>query len=430
VTRAKWLGIVGGSIVLAGLTARTFHAAPEVVVDRAVVSAGPISRRVVATGTVQASATVDIGTQVSGVVQTLDVDFNSFVRAGQVVARLEPSLYRAALERARAGLGEATAGVDQAQADLNGLRTAQDDARLKLTRARALASRGVLTAADLDAAQIAMDEADADVRSGEARISQARAAIAGARADVDQASVDLDHTILHSPIDGIVIARNVDVGQTLAAAVQAPVLFRIASDLTRVQLQADIDESDVDGLATGDPATFEVESFPGESFKGTVSQLRLQPVAEQTTTATSVGASSVTAPTSSVVATVVGYTIVIDVANPDERLRPGMTAEVMLTGARRASAVRIPNGALAFVPPADVLQAAGESSVSTSSAGSEARDGDTTARRVWTYDGKRFTPITVRVGLADEQWTELLSGSVHPGDALVTNAVLRLGRRL
>jgi HlyD family secretion protein len=281
----------------------------------------------------------------------------------------------------------------------------------------------VLTAADLDAAQIAMDEADANVRSGEARISQARAAIAAARADVDRASVDLDHTILHSPIDGIVIARNVDVGQTLAAAVQAPVLFRIASDLTRVQLQADIDESDVDGLATGDPATFEVESFPGESFTGTVSQLRLQPVAEQTTNATSVGASSVSAPTTSIVATVVGYTVIIDVANPDERLRPGMTAEVMLTGARRASAVRIPNGALAFVPPADVLQAVGETGVNGSSSGAE-------ARRVWTYDGKRFTPIAVRVGLADEQWTELLSGSVHPGDTLVTNAMLRTGHRL
>jgi HlyD family secretion protein len=430
VTRAQWLGIVGGAIVLAGLTVRTFRAAPEVVVDRAIVSSGPISRRVVATGTVQASATVEVGTQVSGVVQSLEVDFNSFVRAGQVVARLEPSLYRAALERARAGLGEATAAFDQAQADLNGLRTAQEDARLKLTRAKALAGREVLTAADLDAAQIAMDEADADERSGEARISQARAAIAAARADVAQASVDLDHTIIHSPIDGIVIARNVDVGQTLAASVQAPVLFRIASDLTRVQLQADIDESDVDGLATGDAATFEVESFPGESFTGTVSQLRLQPVAEQTTTATSVGASSVLAPTSSVVATVVGYTIVVDVANPDERLRPGMTAEVMLTGARRASAVRIPNGALAFVPPAEVLQAVGETNVNASNAGAEARAGDTAPRKVWTFDGKQFTPIAVRVGLADDQWTELLSGSVHPGDTLVTNAILRTGHRL
>jgi HlyD family secretion protein len=431
VTRVTWLGIASGAIVLAGVAARTFHAAPEIVVDRALVSSGPISRRVVATGTVQASTTVDVGTQVSGVVQSLDVDYNSFVRAGQVVARLEPSLYQAALERAKAGLSEATAAFNQAQADLNGLRTAQEDARTKLTRAKALASRQLLAPADLDAAQIAMDEADADVRSGEARVNQARAAIAAARADVDQASVDLDHTVLHSPIDGIVIARNVDVGQTLAASIQAPVLFRIASDLRHVQVQADIDESDVDGLATGDTATFEVESFPGESFTGTVSQLRLEPVAEQTATATSVGASSVSAPTSSVVATVVGYTIVIDVPNPDERLRPGMTAEVILTGARRASAVRIPNGALAFVPPADVLHAGGEAAVNVSTTGDEGSAGEAAApRRVWTYDGKRFTPIAVRVGLADEQFTELLSGSVHPGDALVTNAMLRVGHRL
>jgi HlyD family secretion protein len=156
VARAKWLGIVGSATVLAGLIARTFNAAPVVVVERATVTAGPISRRVVATGTVQAVATVDVGTQVSGVVQTLDVDFNSFVRAGQVIARLEPSLYRAALERAQAGLKQALAACDQAQADLNGLRTAQEDARIKLTRARELSDRQLMTTADFDAAHAAV----------------------------------------------------------------------------------------------------------------------------------------------------------------------------------------------------------------------------------------------------------------------------------
>src|SRR5262249_48668225 len=154
-----------------------FRPAPVVVVERVAVTAGPINRRVVATGTVQAATTVDVGTQVSGVIETLDADFNSVVRAGQIVAHVEPSLYRAALAQAQAGLTQAIAAAAQASADLDGLKTAQTDARIKLTRASALADRQLLTMADLDAAKIAMNEADADVRSGEARVNQTRAAV-------------------------------------------------------------------------------------------------------------------------------------------------------------------------------------------------------------------------------------------------------------
>ena len=284
-----------------------FHATPDVQVDSARVTAGPITRRVVATGSVQAVTTVEVGAQVSGMVQSLGVDFNSFVRAGQVIARLDPSLYQAALDQARAGLLQAEAAFGQAQADLTGFQIGEDDARMKLARAQALAASQVMTEADLDAAQIAMNEASADVRVEEAQVDETRAGIDQARAVVDQASVNLDRTVIRSPIDGIVIDRDVDVGQTLASAIQAPVLFRIATDLAHVQVQVDIDESDVAGLTEGEPATFEVESYPDETFHGTVTQLRLQPVAEQTTTATTV-ATSTASPTSSVVATVVSYT--------------------------------------------------------------------------------------------------------------------------
>src|SRR5262249_4204891 len=162
---------------------------------------------------------------------------NSIVHAGQVIARLDPSLYQAALDQARAGLRQAEAAADQAQADLATFRTAQQDARIKLTRAESLAKGKLIADADLDPAHTAMNEAEADVMSGTARLAQARAGIAQAKAAVDQATVDVDHTVIHSPIDGIVVARSVDIGQTLAATMQAPVLFTIATDFRHMQVQ-------------------------------------------------------------------------------------------------------------------------------------------------------------------------------------------------
>ena len=217
------------------------------------------------------------------------------------------------------------------------------------------------------------------------------------------------------------IDRDVDVGQTLAASVQSPVLFRIAADLTHMQVQVDVDESDVGALAAGEPAAFGVESFPGETFHGTVSQVRLQPVTQQSATATAVGSGApATQPAQTTsVATVVSYTAIVDVANPDQRLRPGMTAEVVLSGPQRDHVVRIPNSALSFRPPSEVLTAIGEPEPAI------AHGAGQSLREVWEYDGKRFTPIEVRAGLADGGWTELLSGNVRAGDALVTSAALR-----
>jgi HlyD family secretion protein len=425
-SRWRWIGAAVGGAALLGVSAWTLRLRPEVQVESARVTTGSIARRILATGTVQAVTTVDVGSQVSGTVESLDADFNSIVHTGEVIARLDPSLLRAALEQARAAAGQSQAALEQSQADLNGLRTAEEDARMKLARATSLDAGQLIPRADLDAAQIAMNEATADVRSGEARVAQARAEVARAKASVDQASVDLAHTVIRSPIDGIVVARKVDVGQTVAASIQAPVLFSIASDFKHVQVQVDIDESDVGGLTPGEPASFQVESYADQTFRGTVTQVRLQPVSEQTTTA----AGTAGPPSSSVVGTVVNYTAVIAAENPDERLRPGMTAEVALGGMRRDGAVRIPNRALAFRPPPDVLRALGEAEPATPETSAVADGGGARPSDVWEYDGKRFTPIVVHTGLADDQWTELLSGSIHPGDTLVTSAVLRLRSRL
>jgi len=217
----------------------------------------------------------------------------------------------------------------------------------------------------------------------------------------------------------------------VAAAISAPVLFQIATDFDRVQVQVDIDQSDIGGLAVGEPASFEVASYPNEKFHGTVQLVRLQPVSAQTTSAqTTTPAIAAGPPSSSVVGTVVSYTAIIDVANPGEKLRPGMTAEVALDGLRRDAAIRIPNSALSFRPPQDVLQALGEAEPAIPT-DVTLPDGSTTkASDVWEYDGKRFTPVAVRVGLADDHWTELVSGSLHPGDILVTSAVVRQRRRI
>jgi HlyD family secretion protein len=424
-TREKSLAMAVGGALLAGVAAWASHPIADVRVDSERVTEGSITRRVVAAGSVQAVTTVEVGAQVAGVVQSLGADFNSFVRSGQVIARLDPSFYQAALDQARAGLLQAEAASRQAQAALAGFQTAEEDARMKLARAESLAAGRILAQADLDSARIALMEATGFVRAQEAQLAETRGEIAQAHAAVDQASVNLDHTVIRSPIDGIVVDREVDVGQTVAAAIQAPVLFRIASGLEQVQVQVDIDESDVAGLTEGEPATFEVESYPHETFTGVLKQLRLQPVAEQTATATTVPSSTAPAATS-LVSTVVGYTAVIDVPNLDERLRPGMTAEVVLDGANRPNVVRIPNGALAFRPRADVLRALGETQPPPA-----ATAGDRSQlREVWEFDGKRLTPIQVRVGLADAGWSELLSGSVRPGDTLVTNAVLRQRSRM
>jgi len=424
--RSTQVALASAVILLCGMTAWAFRTTPEVGVVTAPVTEGPITRRVVATGTLQAVTTVEVGAQVSGTIQSIEVDFNSIVHAGQIIARLDPSLFQAAVQQADAALEQARAALQQAQSDLAGLRTASEDARIKLSRATALADRQLLQASDLDAARIAMGEAIAGVAGGDALVEQAKAGIVQATAAVKQAAVNLDRTTIRSPIDGIVIERDVDVGQTVAAVIQAPVLFRIAADLRRMQVQVDIDESDIGGVLPGETASFEVETYPDDTFSGVITQVRLQPVAEQTTTATTV-ATATTAATSSLVATVISYTVIIDVVNLDEQLRPGMTAEVSLTGSRRERAVRIPNAALSFRPPAEVLRTLGQ--VEPEAPADEAAGG-TRARLIWRYDGKHFTPVAVHTGLADAEWTEVASGSIRPGDPVVTSAMVRRRSRL
>lgn len=319
------------AIILAagGGSALTYYfytraSAAEPTISTIQVSRGSVVQVVQASGTLEAVTTVQVGTQVSGTIKTLHADFNSLVRKGQVVATLDPSLFETQIEQARATLV-------RLNADLDRLRVQVDSARRTLDRTTQLAARQLVSAADLDTATV-------NVRLTEAQLKSAEAQVVQAQASLNQNEVSLAHTVIRAPIDGIVVSRNVDVGQTVAASMSAPTLFVIAQDLTRMQANASIDESDVGSVQPGQPVSFTVDAYPGEEFSGQVSQVRLQPA---------------------VVQNVVTYTAMIDVPNPDLKLKPGMTANVVVEIARRDGVLRIPSQALRFKPTASVVAALG-----------------------------------------------------------------------
>ncbi len=324
----KLLIVVGivAAIAAAGYGYYRYTQKPPVpIVSAARVTRGDIAETVGATGQLQAVTTVQVGTQVSGTIQELNADFNSLVRKGQVLARLDPSLFQTQIEQARANL-------IRAEADLERFRVALDDTRTKLNRARELSEKKLIAQTELEAAEVAVRSAEAQLRSQQAAVTQSQASL-------QQSQVNLQHTVIESPIDGLVISRNVDVGQTVAASMSAPTLFVLAADLTKMQVLASLDESDVGRIRPGQFVRFRVDAFPTEEFIGAVTQVRLQPTTVQN---------------------VVTYQTVIDVPNPDLKLKPGMTANVNIEIARRANVLRVPNTALRFRPTAEVFAALGQ----------------------------------------------------------------------
>jgi len=276
---------------------------------------GDVVEVVGATGALQAVTTVQVGSQVSGTIQSLMADFNSVVKKGQVIARLDPSTFEARLGQARANLVSARANVERTRAQVT-------DTRQKFERARELASENLLPQSDLETAKANYDGAVAQMKASEAAVSQAEAS-------VNQAEVDLAHTIIETPIDGVVINRNVDVGQTVAASFQAPVLFVIANDLTRMQVNASIDEADIGRVKVDQEVSFRVDAHPERTFVGRVEQVRLQPTTVQN---------------------VVSYNTIISVDNAEQLLMPGMTATVSVIVRKAEDVVRVPASALRFRP--------------------------------------------------------------------------------
>jgi HlyD family secretion protein len=395
--RLPW--ILGLVIVLAGLFAfwrySQAHRAPEVTFKTQAIEKRRISGKITATGTLQALVTVQVGSQVSGRISKLFADFNSKVEKGALVATIDPQLFQAAVEQAHANYVSADASVVKAKAQAL-------DADRQYARAKALHAEGLASQTDLDTA-----ETNAGV--AKAQIDVAKAALEQARASLNQVQVNLSYTKIVSPIDGVVISRSVDVGQTVAASLQAPVLFTIAEDLRKMQVNTNVAEADVGRLQPDMPAFFTVDAFPGQRFRGRISQIRN---AAQT------------------LQNVVTYDAVIDVDNADLKLRPGMTANVTVTYAER-------DGVLRFRPPPEMpgappVQERKRGPGMASGGGSRARDGGAGAgdapasdeRTVWLQNGPGAEPATVHVGLSDGTYTEVLSGGVKEGDLVITDATV------
>jgi HlyD family secretion protein len=372
------------------------------------VERGDVTGRVTATGTLTALVTVQVGSQVSGKISELYVDFGQRVKRGQVIAKLDARLFAAQAEQGRANR-EAAAG------DLEKARAQAEEAERKLKRTQSLADQNLISQAELDTAVMSAKSARAAVAAATGNRSQASAGY-------HQAKVNLGYTTIVSPINGIVISRNVDVGQTVAASLQAPTLFTIAEDLGKMQVHAAVSEADVGRLEPGMPATFIVDAYPDRKFNGVIRQIRDAPQTLQN---------------------VVTYDAVVDVDNTDLRLKPGMTANVTFVYAERKGVLRVPSAALRFRPPEELLASAGKAggegkkkkhkgatstSASTSTLASTSTTASTSAsamKSVWTLDGEKLREVKVEIGVSDGNRVEVRKGSIGEGDVLVTDAIAK-----
>lgn len=298
-------------------------------VETAVLATRDLSRVVSSSGRIAPLVTVEVGSQLSGQIEALNVDFNDRVTAGQELARLDPQTFATRVREAEANLEVARAQVSVSQANTQRARSELNAAQRAFDRAVSLRERGTFSEAQFDNAETAFNGAQAGVAVADANLRNARASLQQREANLESARVDLERTFIRSPIEGVVIDRRIDVGQTVAASLNAPILFLIAQDLSRVQIEAQIDEADIGDIANDQTVTFDVDAFPGVRFDGVVTQVRLAASAE---------------------GNVVTYTVVIEADNPRQRLLPGMTANVSIVTGTVSGALAAPNTALRFTP--------------------------------------------------------------------------------
>lgn len=373
--RRRWLvAAVALFALAAGVVAYRMLRAPSSAVSyvTAPVTTGPVTRIVTATGSVNPVLTIIVGSYVSGVIRELHCDFNTRVRKGQVCAKIDPRPYQAVVDAARAELANARAQLVKDQA-------VQAYARVTHTRDVRLVKLGYISQDALDAARSALDAANAQV-------SLDRAAIASREASLRNAEINLGYTSISSPVDGTVVSRNVTIGQTVAASFQTPTLFLIATDLTRMQVDTNVSESDIGSVREGSKASFSVESYPGRTFTASVVQVRQAPQTVQN---------------------VVTYDVVLGVDNSALLLKPGMTATARIVTDARAHALRVPDQALRFVP----------GGLPPSAPAEEAGTGK--RQRVWKLADGRPVPVQIVPGLDDDSFTEILGGELKPGDAVI-----------
>jgi HlyD family secretion protein len=334
------------------------------------VSKGNIVASVTATGTVNAVTTVLVGTQVSGTIRTLYVDYNSPVKKGQLIAQIDPTLFQASVDQAKANLISAQANLEKAE-------TALVDAKRTYERNKELFARNLIARSDLDTSETTYE-------SDKALVSAAKAAINQTQAALKSAQTNLDYTRIVSPVDGIVVSRSVDVGQTVAASFQTPTLFTIAQDLTKMQIDSSVVEADIGRVTVGQTVEFTVDAYPDITFKGTVVQVRKAPI---------------------IVQNVVTYDVVVGVNNQDLKLMPGMTANVSIIISGKKDVLRIPNAALRFRPEGYKPK------------------GEQKGVGVWVVENNNPKRVKITTGITDGNFTELTSGDLKEGQELVVEMI-------
>ncbi|HEY6365769.1 MAG TPA: efflux RND transporter periplasmic adaptor subunit [Candidatus Binatia bacterium] len=360
---------------------------------------GSVTQVVSSTGTLQAMVTVLVGSQVSGTIDKLFADFNTKVQAGQVVAQLNQDKFKASVDQARANLLAAESNLAKAKVSVV-------DSQRTLERNRELRKRELMAQSELDAAQTAYDAATAQLEVNKAQAAQAQAAL-------NQATVDLNNTVIRSPVDGIVISRSVDVGQTVAASLQAPTLFTIANDLAKMEVHTNVDEADVGNVSEGQEVTFTVDAFPARRFRGRVHQVRNAPT---------------------IVQNVVTYDAVVRIDNKELLLKPGMTANVQFLVNRREDVLTIPNMAMRFKPPdqkdeaQELLRREQSRAAPTVGAkrtsrapGGAGGGGGRGGRRITIYvlSAGKAEPVEVQLGITDGSKTELREGELKENDLVI-----------
>jgi HlyD family secretion protein len=397
------------------------------------VERGEIQDAVEATGTINAVITVQVGSQVSGTIAKLNVDFNSSVHKGDVVALIDPALFHGAVLQASADLDNAKANLVAAQANLEKAKAAAVQTRADYDRTALLTKDRIMSQQQLDIAKANNDSANAAVGGAVANVTQAKAQISQKEAALNVAQTNLNYTVIRSPIDGTVVARNVDVGQTVAASLQAPTIFTIAQDLTKMLVYTKTDESDVGNIKPGKPVTFKVDAFPKDTFHGTVGQVRMNATTVQN---------------------VVTYDTIIEFNNPELKLFPGMTAYVTIPVATVQSVLKLPNTALRYkppMPPEEVLALYKQYGIETSERAGATSAGDppaapvgggqaesamqnlprtpkTDTAVVWKLlPGNTMEPVKVSLGITDHSYTEVtavLKGALKEGDEVIIRSVV------
>jgi HlyD family secretion protein len=437
--RRKWLVLLGLAALTGLFAALRLHRKSQLEHFTARVERGEIRDVVDVTGTVNAVTTVQVGSQVSGTISRLDADFNSRVHHGGVIALIDPSLFRGALLQTTADLEGAKANLAAAEANLDKANATVVETKAAYERTRALVEQGLENQQTVELAKANQDQASASVSAAAAAVVQARAQIAQKQAAVSVARINLEHTVIRSPIDGVVVARNVDVGQTVAASLQAPTIFTIAQDLTRMQLYAKTDESDIGRIRAAQEVTFKVDAFPKETFHGAVSQIRMN---------------------ATMVQNVVTYDVIIDFANPEAKLFPGMTAYVTIPVASVQNALKLPNSALHYRPlmaPEEIrmlyekygieegkpgsygfadAEAATHHGTSGRDRGAQPEAAGAKAQRetqsdtaiIWKlHADNSIEPVELVLGITDHAFTEVrgfLKGELNEGDQVVSRSIL------